>query len=133
VRRRLDGAWKSCPRTDSRSNCNKREDSYDLARTVRRLHQYALCCAFNMSVSYAGVEDLQVFANNTGYAANFALSECAYCWVKGVESNYTDGDHVEVYWGFRDEIRDSYFSNAFFTAPEFMIRISRLPSRPAPV
>ncbi len=72
---------------------------------------------FNMSVSYAGVEDLQVFANNTGYAANFALSECAYCWVKGVESNYTDGDHVEVYWGFRDEIRDSYFSNAFLHSP----------------
>jgi O-antigen/teichoic acid export membrane protein len=72
---------------------------------------------FSMSASYAGVEDLQVYANNTGYAANFGLSECAYCWVKGVESNYTDGDHVEVYWGFHDEIRDSYFSNAFLHTP----------------
>ncbi len=72
---------------------------------------------FSMSASYAGVEALQVYANNTGYAANFGMSACAYCWVKGVESNYTDGDHVEVYWGYRDEIRDSYFSNAFLHTP----------------
>lgn len=72
---------------------------------------------FYMSAVYAGVEDLQVFANNSGYAANFGLSECAYCWIKGVESNYADGDHVEVFWGFHDEIRDSYFSNAFLHSP----------------
>lgn len=72
---------------------------------------------FSMSASYAGVEDLQVYANNTGYAANFGMSACAYCWVKGVESNYTDGDHVEVYWGYHDEVRDSYFSNAFLHTP----------------
>ena len=72
---------------------------------------------FSMSASYAGVEDLQVYANNTGYGSNFGMSACAYCWVKGVESNYTDGDHVEVYWGFHDEIRDSYFSNAFLHTP----------------
>jgi polysaccharide export outer membrane protein len=34
-----------------------------------------------------------------------------------VESNFADGDHVEVEWGFRDEIRDSYFSNAFQHQP----------------
>jgi hypothetical protein len=73
----------------------------------------AIAVPFRMSATYVGVEDLQVFANNTGYAANFGMSECAYCWVKGVESNYTDGDHVEAYWGYHDEIRDSYFSNAF--------------------
>jgi hypothetical protein len=42
---------------------------------------------------------------------------CAYCWVKGVESNYTDGDHVSIQWGYRDEVRDSYFSNAFLHVP----------------
>jgi PST family polysaccharide transporter len=72
---------------------------------------------FEMAESYAGVEDLQVYANDTGYAANFGMSECAYCWIKGVESNYTDGDHVEMYWGFHDEIRDSYFSNAYLHSP----------------
>lgn len=72
---------------------------------------------FRMSVRNAGVEDLQVYATNAGYAANFGLHMCAYCWVKGVESNYTDGDHVEIYWGFHDEVRDSYFSNAFLHSP----------------
>ena len=72
---------------------------------------------FNMSAKYTGVEDLQIYANNSGYSANFGMAECAYCWIKGVESNYADGDHVEIYWGFHDEIRDSYFSNAFQHAP----------------
>jgi hypothetical protein len=76
-----------------------------------------LAVPFSMSEDHAGVEDLQVFANNTGYSTNFGMSECAYCWIKGVESNYADGDHVEVYWGFHDEIRDSYFSNAFLHSP----------------
>jgi hypothetical protein len=72
---------------------------------------------FSMSETYAGVENLQVYANNTGYAGNFGMSLCAYCWIKGVESNYTDGDHVEVDWGYHDEVRDSYFSNAFLHSP----------------
>ena len=77
----------------------------------------AVAVPFDMAASFAGVEDLQVRANNTGYETNFKLSMCAYCWIKGVESNYADGDHVDVFWGFHDEIRDSYFSNAYRHAP----------------
>ena len=76
-----------------------------------------IAVAFKMAASYAGVESLQVRANNTGYTANFAMDLCAYCWVKGVESNYADGDHVAVSWGYHDEIRDSYFSNAYLHTP----------------
>jgi hypothetical protein len=72
---------------------------------------------FSASAKNAGVESLQVFANHTGYTANFLLRMCAYCWVKGVEGNYADGDHVQVHWGFHDEIRDSYFSNAYGHSP----------------
>jgi hypothetical protein len=72
---------------------------------------------FTMSASYAGVEDLQVRANNTGYDASFGMAQCAYCWIKGVESNYADQDIVELSWGFHDEVRDSYFSNAFRHQP----------------
>lgn len=77
----------------------------------------AVAVPFDMSATYAGVEDLQVRANNTGYGVNFRLDMCAYCWLRGVESNYTDGDHVAVLWGYRDEVRDSYFSNAFVHLP----------------
>jgi hypothetical protein len=76
-----------------------------------------IAVSFSMSASYAGVEDLQVYANNSGYDASFGMSACAFCWMRGVEANYTDGDYAEVNWGFRDEIRDSYFSNAFTHLP----------------
>lgn len=72
---------------------------------------------FDMAANFAGVEDLQVYANNTGYDASIGMLKCAYCWVRGVESNYADGDYVEVLWGYRDEVRDNYFSNAFLHKP----------------
>ena len=69
---------------------------------------------------HAGVENLQIFSNNTHTSQNnepIRMYSCAYCWVRGVEENYTDGDYVKVYWGFRDEIRDSYFTNGFNHGP----------------
>ncbi len=76
-----------------------------------------LATYFSASAVYAGVENLQVMENNTGYTAGFYMGGCAYCWIKGVEVNYTDGDFVQVHWGYHDEIRDSYFSNAFNHSP----------------
>lgn len=70
-----------------------------------------------MAASHAGVENLQVRANNTGYEANFSVAACAWCWVRGVESNYADGEHVSITWGYHDEVRDSYFSNEFMHQP----------------
>ncbi len=66
---------------------------------------------------YSGVELLQTYANNTGYAQTFALWACMYCWVKEVFNNYSDGDHIDDYYGYRDEFRDSYFSNAMLHSP----------------
>ncbi len=66
---------------------------------------------------YAGVEDLQVYMNNTGYTTNFLMDGSAYCWIKNVESNYADGDHVRVFFGYRDEVRDSYFHDAYVHGP----------------
>jgi len=72
-----------------------------------------LATPFKASAKYAGVENLQVYANKTGYATNFAMAECAYCWINGVEGNYTDGDQVEVDYSYRGQIQNSYFTNAF--------------------
>lgn len=69
---------------------------------------------------FAGVENLQIISNNTHTSQNnepIRMYSCAYCWVKGVEENYTDGDYIKVYWGYRDEIRDSYFTNGFSHGP----------------
>ena len=72
---------------------------------------------FRMAATLAGVEDLQVYANNTGYDGSFGMALCARCWIRGVESNYSDNDYVDVLWGFHDEIRDNYFSNSFLHKP----------------
>lgn len=69
---------------------------------------------------YTGIEDLQIYSNNTHTSqrnAPIALYSCLYCWVKGVEENYTDGDYSKVYWALHFEIRDSYFSNGFSHGP----------------
>jgi hypothetical protein len=76
-----------------------------------------LATRFDAGAKYAGVEDLQVYVNNTGYTANFFMGGSAYCWIKNVESNYTDGDHVQAYWSYRCEIRDSYFHDAYHHTP----------------
>jgi hypothetical protein len=72
---------------------------------------------FKMAASHAGVESLQVRANNTGYEANISVAACAYCWVKGVESNFSDGEHISLTWGYHDEVRDSYITGEFMHQP----------------
>src|SRR5271157_484064 len=76
-----------------------------------------LATPFSAAAKYAGAENLQIYANNTGYTANFAMGACAYCWISGVEGNYTDGDHVDVDWSYRGQIINSYFSNAYRHTP----------------
>jgi hypothetical protein len=76
-----------------------------------------LATPFSAGAKYAGLEDLQVHMNNTGYTANILMNGSAYCWVKNIESNYTDGDHVRAFWAYRCEIRDSYFHDAYHHTP----------------
>jgi hypothetical protein len=66
---------------------------------------------------YAGLENLQVYSNNTGYTAVEMMNATAYCWIKGVMNNFADGDHVRAFNSYRGEIRESYFSNAFNHQP----------------
>ena len=76
-----------------------------------------LATRLDMGAKNAGVEDLQVYMNNSGYTANFQMEGAAYSWVKNVESNYTDGDHAQLLWSYRNEIRDSYFHDAYSHSP----------------
>jgi hypothetical protein len=45
------------------------------------------------------------------------MSGSAYCWVKNIESNYTDGDHFRAFFAYRCEIRDSYFHDGYLHSP----------------
>ena len=64
-------------------------------------------------IQNAGVEELQVYDNNTGRNPNFAMIGAYNCWIKDVESNFADGDHVEVDYSTHCSIVDSYFDDAF--------------------
>jgi hypothetical protein len=76
-----------------------------------------LASPFNATAKYAGVENLQVYANNTGAGATFYMGMCAYCWISGVEDNYSDGDHVDVEFSYHGEIVNNYFSNSYLHTP----------------
>jgi hypothetical protein len=66
------------------------------------------------AVSGSGLEDLQIYQNNTGYSGGaVTLSECANCWVSGVETNYADGFILLDSVGYHNEIVNNYLSNAF--------------------
>src|SRR5271157_454072 len=72
---------------------------------------------FSAVAKYAGVVDLQIYMNNTGYTDAFYLEQCAYCWIRGNEVNYADGDFLQDSFGYRDEIDSNYFSNAYLHGP----------------
>jgi hypothetical protein len=68
---------------------------------------------FSAGCRWSGVEDLKISANNTGMQRNFLFQRAAYCWVKNVECDYTDGDHCDLDWSYRCEIRHCYFHDAY--------------------
>lgn len=69
----------------------------------------------------AGVENLQLFATNSApnslvNGAMISLWHADEVWVKNVEDNWADSNHVAIGYCYRCEVRDSYFSNAFVHA-----------------
>ena len=42
------------------------------------------------------------------YHGNIAMSGCAYCWVRAIESDFSEGTAVGMYGTYRSEIRDSF-------------------------
>ena len=63
--------------------------------------------------TFSGLENLQLYdADTTQTNGQIKLGMCMYCWVTGVETNYTNGDHIDVAFAYHPEIRDNYFSNS---------------------
>ena len=72
---------------------------------------------YSMGCTMAGLEDLTVYANNTGYSAMEGMECTQYCWILNVENNYSDGDHVDIDWSYRDEVRHCNFHDAYLHSP----------------
>jgi len=65
---------------------------------------------WNSFVQNEGLENLTVdYSLNTSSAFGLTMFNCIQCWVKNVRSMWARRDHVQVYQGFQDVIRDSYF------------------------
>lgn len=67
--------------------------------------------------SNAGIENLQTYANWTGYGANIYMTDCYQCWVSGVEGNWADAAHMVIDYSFQSEVVNSYFSNGYLHIP----------------
>jgi hypothetical protein len=72
---------------------------------------------FTAQCQWSGVENLKTYATNSGTMRNFYFLSAAYCWVKDVECDYTDGDHPIFDFSFRCEVRGSYFHDAYIHLP----------------
>ncbi len=72
---------------------------------------------FQVGCQWSGVENLTFSANNYNAGTSFRMPCTACCWIKNVEGNYADGDHVDVYFSYRCEVRDSYFHDAWLHTP----------------
>ena len=63
----------------------------------------------NRVLHRVGIEDLYVYGGMGGDGhGNIAVSLCAYCWVKNVESHWSIGASIGFYATFRSVLRDSY-------------------------
>jgi hypothetical protein len=58
------------------------------------------------NAQYVGIENMTVDVNFQD--AGISLPECDYCWVKNLAILHTARGGVFFYWGYRDEVRDSY-------------------------
>ena len=55
-----------------------------------------------------GIEELMVAIGTQGGNGNISVDNCMYCWVKHVESYWSNGVSINLSNCFRCEIRDSY-------------------------
>ena len=64
----------------------------------------------NSAVSGMGLEDLKVQGGEGGDSGgNVYLELAMYSWVKNIESYYSKGGSIHVYYSLRNTVRDSYF------------------------
>ena len=57
----------------------------------------------------AGIENLFIWGGQGGDGnANLPINDCAYCWVKNIESVWSGGSSIGLYETFRTVVRDNY-------------------------
>jgi hypothetical protein len=71
---------------------------------------------FSASMSYAGLEHMQLFADSAdSHVALVMMRKAANCWVTGVDFDFATRDHIEIEWSYRCEVRNCHFYDRFAT------------------
>jgi hypothetical protein len=61
------------------------------------------------NIQHDGIENMSVNANGNDFSLSFPF--CDYCWVKNVAITNIARSGVFFFWGYRDEVRDSYIAS----------------------
>jgi hypothetical protein len=76
-------------------------------------HTYAVAYQAQLSryaqpwLAGVGIEELTLIGGQGGWG-NIAMTMCEYCWIKHVESYWSEGPAVNLNTVYRSELRDSY-------------------------
>lgn len=79
----------------------------DYTSTPWATQYYAAGC------SGSGLEDLMLYATNSGTTQNVLFDSAINCWMDDCYSNFCDGDHVELDWSFQCTVSNNFFEDAF--------------------
>ncbi len=80
---------------------------------------------FRAGAVSAGLENLKISASNAevanvngvGYSPNIQMTGTIYSWVKNVESDFSEGDHLQALYSMHNTVRDSFFHDGFNHGP----------------
>jgi hypothetical protein len=86
---------------------------------------------FTAGAISVGLENIELYANNTGYDPMIWMDGSKYCWVKGVRNNFADNGHLYMWYSLGNEVRDSFFHDGFNHGPggsDNQLNLARLTS-----
>ena len=70
------------------------------------------------AIRNAGIEDLRLTGGQGGdNGANVSMNWCAYCWMRNIEADRSDGSDVAMTGTFRSVLRDSYLHETVNPSP----------------
>ena len=64
-------------------------------------------------IENAGIENIKIHRPTQKDNYNILIQGCYNCWVRNIESSYTQKAHINLSRSYRVEIRDSYFHHSY--------------------
>lgn len=72
-----------------------------------------MAVTFARRITMAGIENMTLNDNNQGSQVMVSLASVSYCWVKNVETEWSDRGHISFDASARCEVRDGYMHDSY--------------------